>query len=188
VVSIGAPSAGVRSYVTVAGGIDTPEMLGSRSADVLSGIGGGPLTAGALLPIAGSTGSVAGSTSTAGTRLPVRGETTVLEIIAGPRLDWFSPTALATLCGSSYAVSPASNRTGLRLEGPSLPRLGDAELPSEGMVTGSVQVPHDGRPILLLTDHPTVGGYPVIAVVASADIGLAAQLRPGDQVRFSTAC
>jgi allophanate hydrolase subunit 2 len=102
----------------------------------------------------------------------------------GPRLDWFGPDALTILCSGSYAVTAASNRTGLRLAGPALPRAGRAELASEGLVTGALQVPHDGQPILLLADHPTVGGYPVIAVVASADIGLAAQLRPGSQVRF----
>ena len=89
------------------------------------------------------------------------------------------------LCSSSYAVGAASNRTGLRLDGPALARSREAELPSEGVVTGSLQVPHDGKPILLLNDHPTVGGYPVIAVLASADVGLAAQLRPGDQIAFA---
>ena len=103
----------------------------------------------------------------------------------GPRGDWFAPGALDVLCGSAYAVGAASNRTGLRLDGPALTRSRDAELPSEGVVTGSLQVPHDGKPILLLTDHPTVGGYPVIAVLASADVGLAAQLRPGDQITFA---
>ena len=73
------------------------------------------------------------------------------------------------------------------MSGPALPRLTGRELPSEGMVTGSIEVPPDGQPILLLADHPTVGGYPVVAVVAAADAGLAAQLRPGDKVRFDTA-
>ncbi len=83
-------------------------------------------------------------------------------------------------------MTPASNRTGLRLDGPALRRRDASELPSEGMVTGAVQVPHDGQPIVLLADHPTVGGYPVIAVLADADIGPAAQLRPGDLVAFTT--
>ena len=110
-----------------------------------------------------------------------------LRAIAGPRDDWFSAAALATLGTTSYQVSPASDRTGLRLSGPSLGRAPGrtGELPSEGVAAGSLQVTHDGQPILLLADHPTTGGYPVIAVVVSADLGLAAQLRPGQQVRFS---
>jgi allophanate hydrolase subunit 2 len=106
-------------------------------------------------------------------------------VLAGPRADWFGAGALAVLCGGAYTVTAASNRTGLRLDGPALPRTGDAELPSEGLVTGALQVPPDGMPILLLADHPVTGGYPVIAVVRSADLGLAAQLRPGQLVAFT---
>ena len=84
-----------------------------------------------------------------------------------------------------YTVGAASNRTGLRLAGPALARRAERELATEGMVSGALQVPHDGQPILLLADHPTTGGYPVLAVVISADIGLAAQLRPGQAVRFA---
>ena len=87
-------------------------------------------------------------------------------------------------CRASYAVTAASNRTGLRLAGPELLRRHPAELPSEGVATGSLQVSHDGQPILLLADHPPTGGYPVIAVVCAADLGRAAQLRPGQRVRF----
>ena len=83
------------------------------------------------------------------------------------------------LIGGSYTCSPSG------FAGPALPRSSSGELPSEGVVTGALQVPHGGQPILLLADHPVTGGYPVIAVVASADIGLAGQLRPGSRVRFS---
>ena len=103
---------------------------------------------------------------------------------AGPRDDWFAPDALGALSAGSYTVGAASNRSGLRLSGPALRRRRPGELLSEGMATGSIQVTHDGQLILLLADHPTTGGYPVIGVVASADLGLAAQLRPGQQVRF----
>jgi allophanate hydrolase subunit 2 len=102
----------------------------------------------------------------------------------GPRADWFAPGALTALTGGNYQVTVASDRTGLRLTGPPLRRLSTAELPSEGMVTGALQVSHDGQPILLLADHPVTGGYPVIAVTTTADLGTAAQLRPGQQVRF----
>ena len=82
-------------------------------------------------------------------------------------------------------MTPHSDRTGLRLDGPALARAGPAELPSEGMVAGALQVPPGGQPILLLADHPVTGGYPVIAVVRSADLAVAAQLRPGQRVRFA---
>jgi allophanate hydrolase subunit 2 len=107
-------------------------------------------------------------------------------VVAGPRDDWFDAAALATLTSAEYQVTTASNRTGLRLAGPPLRRANVAELPSEGMVTGALEVAHDGQPILLLTDHPATGGYPVIAVVRTPDIDLAAQLRPGQRVRFRT--
>jgi KipI family sensor histidine kinase inhibitor len=181
--NVGAPATGLRTYVAVTGGIDVPAVLGSRSADLLSGLGGGPLRPGDLLPV-GQVRSTGGAAATSA-RIPARGAVVGLRVIAGPRHDWFDRAALATLCGSVYQVTAASNRTGLRLDGPALARSTDAELPSEGTVTGALQVPHDGRPILLLADHPTVGGYPVIAVVASADISLAAQLRPGDLVTFN---
>ena len=84
-------------------------------------------------------------------------------------------------------MSPDSDRVGLRLAGPALARLRDDELPSEGLVPGAVQVPPDGAPVLFLADHPVTGGYPVLAVVVSADLPLAAQLRPGDVVRFRPA-
>jgi allophanate hydrolase subunit 2 len=104
--------------------------------------------------------------------------------IAGPHDDWFTVGALGALADGTYVVSPASNRTGLRLTGPELRRGRPGELPSAGMATGSLQVTHEGQPILLLADHPTTGGYPVIAVVVSADVGNAAQLRPGQHIRF----
>ena len=103
----------------------------------------------------------------------------------GPRASWFAAEAWALLTGTPYAVTADSNRVGLRLAGAELPRTRAGELASEGMVAGAVQVPPDGRPVVLLADHPTTGGYPVIAVVAAADLARCAQLRPGDEVRFT---
>jgi allophanate hydrolase subunit 2 len=108
----------------------------------------------------------------------------VLRIVPGPREDWFADPALAALTASEWNVTPASNRVGIRLAGPPLARARTEELLSEGLVTGALQVPPNGQPILLLNDHPTTGGYPVIAVVASDDLPRAGQLRPGDSVRF----
>lgn len=125
-----------------------------------------------------------GHTAASAARLPGPGEVAELRILPGPREDWFAPGALAELTGGRYQVTPASDRTGLRLAGPPVARATPAELPSEGVAAGSLQISHDGQPILLLADHPVTGGYPVIAVVATADLGTAAQLRPGQQVSF----
>jgi allophanate hydrolase subunit 2 len=102
--------------------------------------------------------------------------------VLGPRADWFSEAALASLDGATYEVGTASNRIGLRLAGAALERLADGELPSEGLVLGAVQVPPNGQPVVLLHDHPTTGGYPVVAVVVGADLPVCAQARPGDRL------
>ena len=106
----------------------------------------------------------------------------LLRITAGPRDDWFE--TLAPLTGSAYEVTAQSNRVGAAPDGPPLRRARGGELASEGIVTGAVQVPPNGLPIIFLADHPTTGGYPVAAVLAGADIPRAAQLRPGQRVRF----
>jgi allophanate hydrolase subunit 2 len=121
------------------------------------------------------------------TVMPAAGAPAVLRVVPGPRDDWFEPGALRQLCAGTYVVTPASDRTGLRLDGPALVSARGDQLPSEGVATGALQVPPSGRPILLLADHPVTGGYPVIATVLSADICLAAQLRPGSTLRFALA-
>ncbi|MER7080799.1 biotin-dependent carboxyltransferase family protein, partial [Saccharopolyspora kobensis] len=107
-----------------------------------------------------------------------------LRVAFGPRHDWFTEDALTALVGSSYEVTPDSNRVGMRLSGPALERCRTDELPSEGMVAGALQVPPSARPTLFLADHPVTGGYPVIAVVVAADLDKAAQARPGQRIRF----
>jgi allophanate hydrolase subunit 2 len=187
VLRLGAPASGLRSYVAIDGGIGTRPVLGSRSADCLSGLGPRPLRPGDWLPVerprSRSEEPRESRPRAAGPAVPQAGPVD-LRVIAGPRDDWFEATALEALASGSYIVSPASNRTGLRLTGPELRRSRPGELLSEGLAAGSIQVTHEGQPILLLADHPTTGGYPVIAVVVSADLGRAAQLRPGQQIRF----
>ena len=185
VLRLGAPATGLRSYLSVNGGIDVPPVLGSRSADLRSGLGHARLRPGERLPV-GRPRSRIENPMPERPRALISGAV-VLRAIAGPRDEWFSTAALAALGTASYLVSPRSDRTGLRLDGPPLQRAPgrSGELPSEGVAAGSLQITHDGQPILLLADHPTTGGYPVIAVIVSADLGLAAQLRPGQQARFS---
>ncbi|MDJ0463964.1 biotin-dependent carboxyltransferase family protein [Streptomyces sp. H27-C3] len=182
VVDAGGVSAGVRSYLAVAGGIAAEPVLGSSSTDLLSGLGPAPLRDGDVL-LVGAPVQQAALPATAPWAGPP--DELTLPIRLGPRADWFTPEALHTLTSATYSVSPHSNRIGLRTEGPPLERVSTGELPSEGMVLGAVQVPPDGRPVVFLHDHPTTGGYPVIAVVAEAALAAAAQAAVGTPVRFT---
>lgn len=182
------PSAGLRSYLAVSGGLDTAPVLGSRATDVMSGIGPAPLTAGDVLPVrTAAAGRAVGHAEEPAVRLSAPRGTTVLRVVPGPREDWFTPASRAALAERTWRVSSDSNRVGVRFETPQgggLERGRDGELASEGVVTGSLQVPHSGVPVLFLADHPVTGGYPVIGVVVPEDLPLAAQLLPGSEVRF----
>jgi biotin-dependent carboxylase-like uncharacterized protein len=184
VLAFGTPPRGLRSYLAVRGGVDVPAVLGSRSTDTLSGLGPAPLAAGDRLPV----GSLAAEEPVVDVA-PVAGpaDRPVLRVLPGPRRDWLAPDAWPALVEAEWTVSPDSDRVGARLTGPRLARARDDELPSEGLVTGAVQVPPDGAPVLFLADHPVTGGYPVLAVVVTADLPAAAQLRPGDRLRFRPA-
>jgi biotin-dependent carboxylase-like uncharacterized protein len=174
----------VRTYISIRGGIDVEPVLGSRSTDLLTGLGPCPLRAGDVLEIGSFAGDppppFPGTAPT--TELP---DEPILRVVPGPRDDWFTPAALETLCSEPWRVSSSSNRVGIRLEGPSLERARHDELLSEGLVTGALQVPASGQPILLMQDHPTTGGYPVIGVVRSEDLCFAGQLAPRRYVRFT---
>ena len=175
---IGTPLTGLRTYLAVSGGIDVPEELGSRSTDLLSGIGPEPLRDNDVLQL--------------GTPNPAQGadvvpphralQTLVIPIRLGPRDDWFEDAEIQLRQGE-WTVSDRSNRVGARLNGTKLNRR-DGEIPSEGMITGAVQVPPDGQPVVFLNDHPTTGGYPVIGVVDGDHLRFLGQARPGTTVRF----
>lgn len=182
-IDIGIAEYGIRYYLAVRGGIDCAPTLGSRSTDLLSALGPPIVTIGDVLPIGEEPDAPIPPIDDLPVSTAERSEV-ALRVSAGPRLDWFGPAGLATLCGQSWTVRGEANRVGVRFEGAALGRIVDGELPSEGVVTGAIQVPPSGRPILFLADHPTTGGYPVIAVVRTADLPLAAQLRPGQTVRF----
>ncbi|WP_028803614.1 biotin-dependent carboxyltransferase family protein [Streptomyces sp. 142MFCol3.1] len=179
---VGSARAGLRSYVAVSGGVAVEPVLGSRSTDLLSGLGPAPLTDGTVLPV-GRPGALHARVDVVPHVAPP--SELVLRVTPGPRDDWFTASALRTLTTRPYRVSSASNRIGLRTDGPPLERAVSGELPSEGLVLGAVQVPPDGRPVVFLADHPTTGGYPVIAVVRSTDLPAAAQAVPGTPVRFT---
>ncbi|KMO98695.1 5-oxoprolinase subunit C family protein [Streptomyces roseus] len=184
---VGRAESGVRSYVAVRGGFAVPPVLGSRSTDLLSGLGPAVLVAGVVLPV-GPAGAdpVRGADVPRAPAPPGARAGLVLPLRPGPRADWFEPASLAALWRAEFRVSPASNRVGLRTEaGPRLVRGRGGELPSEGMVLGAVQVPPDGLPVVFLADHPVTGGYPVVGVVPPGPaLDAAAQARPGVPVRF----
>ncbi|MFD3547789.1 biotin-dependent carboxyltransferase family protein [Streptomyces sp. NPDC058655] len=182
---VGRAERGLRSYLGVRGGFAVPPVLGSRSTDLLSGLGPPVLAGGVLLPV----GS-AGREPAAGADLcPLPGPPSelLLPLRPGPRADWFTDASLAGLWRSVFRVSAMSNRIGLRTEaGTPLVRSREGELPSEGMVLGAVQVPPDGLPVVFLADHPVTGGYPVVGVVPRGPaLDAAAQARPGVPVRFT---
>lgn len=175
------PPTGLRSWLAVAGGVEVAAVLGSRSTDTLAGLGPAPLVDGGELPVGAALAAPAPLDTS---RPAIPG---ALRVDPGPRAQWCGPDALGELCAASYVVRSESNRVGLRLDGPALWRSDRGELASEGLVLGAVQVPPDGQPVVLLADHPPTGGYPVIAVVRVDDLWQCAQLRPGDEVRFTRA-
>lgn len=179
--TLGSPTTGVRSYLAVAGGIAVEPVLGSRSTDTLAWVGPERVVDGTTLPV-GEPGGKPQPHDTPRPRPPGP-----LRVTPGPRADWFAAGTLDRLCGAPYVVEPDSNRIGLRVRGAALERRVTDELPSEGMVLGAVQVPPSGQPVVFLADHPPTGGYPVVAVVLAEDLWQCAQLRPGDEVRFTPA-
>ncbi|MFY2860918.1 5-oxoprolinase/urea amidolyase family protein [Mycobacterium sp. THU-M104] len=181
VITLGAPRAGMRTYVAVRGGICVEPVLGSRSYDVMSAIGPPPLRPGDRLPI--------GEHTTAYPQLDqapvaaITGEAVELSVVPGPRDDWFvDPDALVH---GDWVASDRSDRVGMRLVGRPLHyHFPDRQLPSEGTIRGAIQVPPNGLPVILGPDHPVTGGYPVVGVVTDDDIDKVAQVRPGQRVRL----
>ena len=180
---LGTPAAGLRTYVAVRGGIDVTPVLGSRATDLLAGLGPKVLEPGDVLPV-GSTPRPQPGIDVAPVPEPTNDQL-VVQVASGPRRDWFDDAAWARFTSQAYCVTSQSNRVGVRLEGEALPRVREGELVSEGLLRGAVQVPPSGLPVLFLADHPVTGGYPVIGYVADADVDRCAQLRPGQQLRFS---
>jgi biotin-dependent carboxylase-like uncharacterized protein len=179
--SVGTARAGVRSYIAVRGAFNVSPVLGSRSTDVMSGLGPPPLTRGQRLPIGIAAHAVPAADIVPGLAIA---DDVEVAMSPGPSDGWFEPAAMGILTSIPWSVHPTSSRIGLRLQGPPLPRRNHSELPPEGMVTGSIQVPPDGQPLILLADRPVTGGYPVVGVVRESDLHFLAQAAPGTTVRF----
>ncbi len=186
-VSLGSPKAGLRSYLAIRGGFDVAPVLGSLSTDTLAQLGPAALTAGDRLgftaPVTGTSVSLNEAPAFA---LPTATEIVTLDVVMGPRTDWFTEDAIKRLSSQLWRVTSQSNRVGIRLAGETpLERSNHQELPSEGTSVGAIQVPASGQPVLFLADHPLTGGYPVIASVASHHLDLAGQIPVNAQIRFN---
>lgn len=178
-------------YLAVCGGIDVPRVLGSRSTYLrgkFGGLAGRALQTGDGIPIGDSSRSdlawragrlIAEQIHTFAHR------SAPLRVILGPHADWFTAEALAKLTTSEYTLTDAADRMGYRLSGAALARAREGELISCGVPLGALQVPADGQPIVLMADHQTTGGYPIIATVIRADLANLAQRAPGERITFA---
>ncbi|MGV1917984.1 5-oxoprolinase subunit B/C family protein [Rhizobium sp. 22-785-1] len=187
VVTFGQPSKGMRCYLSVRSGFDVEPVLGSFATDTLAIVGPKPVVAGAILPLkseAKTLSSVA-IDEVASFEPPSVDDVVTLDVVLGPRTDWFSQRGIETLTNQLWQVTPQSNRVGIRLAGEvPVERLDSAELPSEGTATGAIQIPHSGQPVLFLADHPLTGGYPVIGAVAEYHLDLAGQIPVNAKIQF----
>jgi KipI family sensor histidine kinase inhibitor len=174
---------GARAYLALRGGVEAPTVRGSAATDILSGLGPAHLAAGTVLAVGAHPTTAVPPAPDAPWGAP-DGDDLDIDLAPGPRADWFTAEARATLFEATWTVSSAADRVGIRLDGPALARARHGELPSEGMVPGALQVPPSGRPTILGPDAPVTGGYPVIAVVTDAARDALAQARPGSRIRF----
>ena len=189
-IRFGRPRAGARAYLALPGGIVVPRVLGAAATylpGAFGGFDGRALRPGDRLAAARPADrAAAGRQWPDALAPPPYAGPAVARVVLGPDSARFAPEAVETLAGSTWTVAPQSDRMGLRLQGPRLAHASpaDAQIVSRGVVWGALQVPADGQPICLLADHQTVGGYPVIGVVARADFAVLAQLPPGATLRF----
>ena len=174
---------GAWCYLAISGGVDVPEVMGSRSTCLMAhfgGLDGRALQSGDILPV-GSTDSdwsrLAGVTWNLA-RTPQYSQTARVGVLPGPHFEWLSTESRQSLFESPFNIDPSSNRMGYRLMGDKLVTRVSNELLSEGVVAGTIQVPKSGLPIILMADHQTVGGYPVIGIVPIADLPIIAQCPP----------
>jgi len=175
---------GCRTYIAFQGGLDVPEVLGSRSTDLKAGLGGWQgrkLKAGDEIPVA-SVGERICAAAVAGEDFS--GKEKVLRVVMGPQEERFTEEGTATFLGEAYTVTPQSDRMGCRLSGEPIQTVSGSDIITDGICMGAIQVPADGKPIVMLADRQPTGGYTKIANVISVDLPVAAQLVPGDVVRF----
>ena len=185
--TVGQPNAGARCYVAVRGGFAEAPVMGSCATDTLAHVGPAPVAVGDWLAVRPAPAtSVVAAPELPPADLPTLEHEVVLDVVMGPRTDWFTPEAIARFAAQRWQVTPQSNRVGLRLAGEMpLDRAITGELPSEGTALGALQVPPSGQPVLFLADHPLTGGYPVIGCVAPYHLDRAGQIPVGAWLRFN---
>ncbi len=185
--AVGQPTAGARCYVAVRGGYAEAPVMGSCATDTLAHVGPAPVAVGDWLAVRPAPAtSVVAAPELPPADLPTLEHEVVLDVVMGPRTDWFTPEAIARFAAQRWQVTPQSNRVGLRLAGEMpLDRAITGELPSEGTALGALQVPPSGQPVLFLADHPLTGGYPVIGCVAPYHLDRAGQIPVGAWLRFN---
>ena len=185
--AVGQPTAGARCYVAVRGGFAEAPVMGSCATDTLAHVGPAPVAVGDWLAVQPAPAtSVVAAPELPPADLPTLEQEVVLDVVMGPRTDWFTPEAIARFAAQRWQVTPQSNRVGLRLAGEvPLDRAITGELPSEGTALGALQVPPSGQPVLFLADHPLTGGYPVIGCVAPYHLDRAGQIPVGAWLRFN---
>lgn len=184
VVNVKPGNLGMRTYLAIRGGVTGNRIMGSYSFDELSQLGTPPIRPGNQFEIQEK---VAGSISMEYLPGSEVSELDVVELEAMPAPRWSSFKNSDILFSSEYQVTSAVNRVGMRLVGPELVWNSQTRLASEGVVIGAIQIPVDGMPLIFGPDHPTTGGYPVIAVVSRKSLNLLAQTAPGTNVRFRNA-
>ncbi|MBE7433817.1 MAG: biotin-dependent carboxyltransferase family protein [Anaerolineales bacterium] len=172
------------AYITIAGGFDSPIIMNSRSTYLRGGIGSA-LKVGDILQSFAPTTDLLKLAARGHTPLIPYSQTPILDVIPAPQTDWFTPEGIRAFYESEYTLSPSFDRMGYRLQGSPIEKATTQELISEGMTMGSIQIPADGQPIVMMADAPTAGGYPKIANVTRASLPLLAQCEAGvSKIRF----
>ncbi len=185
--SFGFPKDGCRAYLAVRGGIEVPLVLGSRSTYARGGFGGfqgRPLKAGDIIE-AGNPNTLKSGFLMPQELIPHYDNELTIEVVLGPQTDYFTDRGLEAFLSSVYTVTSESDRMGYRLEGPSVEQKSSLEMVSDAIPIGAVQVPRSGKPIIVMRDAQTTGGYPKIAVVTTPDVSRLGQAKPNDKIRFS---
>lgn len=178
---------GCRAYITAAGGINVPVIMGSRATYLpgkLGGLEGRQVKKGDYLPAGIAVRKIAPGTRVPTVLIPVSTEHIEARVILGPQDDYFPPASVTAFLSEAYQITEQADRMGYRLSGTAISHTGQADIISDGIAPGSVQIPGHGLPIIMMADRQTIGGYAKIATVISSDLGKLAQAQPGDTIRF----
>ncbi len=187
ILNCGTAKTGCRGYLSVAGGLDVQPVMGSMSTNLKCKIGGyqgRKLVAGDAIPLRHPQDRLYAMESRKLTVKPLSHEVKTIHVILGPQDDYFSEAGKGTFLSETYTVTAESDRMGIKLDGASVDSVNGVDIISDGIALGSVQIPSSGKPIIMMADRQTTGGYAKIATVITADIPILAQMRPGDTLKF----